>query len=181
MIFIFAGRPGSGKTTIVKKLLEDSLGWECVKAITTRAPRANDLVGQYEHTDKSDFKARREAGQFILPVEIHGYQSAIKLSSVEDINKSNKTGVIVLEPYSVEAFQELVPNSRAFYIFVGNTEELRRRMVERGDDTQAVDAKLSETANWDSYAKDGKVRYTLIDNTATIESAVLEIKKHTGL
>ena len=67
MILVIAGRPGSGKTTLAKGLLEKHSEWKYVQAVTTRAERESDISGQYEHISKEEFGRRNERGELILP------------------------------------------------------------------------------------------------------------------
>ena len=178
MILIFAGRPGSGKTTIVKELLSRFDDWVYVRAITTRQPRENDLVGQYEHTNEEDFDLREKAGEFLLPVKIHGYKSAIKKSAIEELGRSHASyGVIVLEPNSVKEFMGSAIDSVPIYVEGGDSKVLEARLLRRGDDESAVKEKLLESDSWDVEAHENNIPYLHVDNTGRIENTINQILK----
>ncbi len=56
----FTGVSGSGKSTIVRKLLEDP-AFHIVTSTTTRPPRESDIHGEYEYVSPAEFRGAGSA------------------------------------------------------------------------------------------------------------------------
>lgn len=73
-IVVLSGPSGTGKTTVVKRLME-SVALPIIKAVTatTRAPRPSEQNGRdYYFLSPEEFAAQREAGRFLETAEVFG-------------------------------------------------------------------------------------------------------------
>lgn len=73
-IVVLSGPSGTGKTTVVKRLIESS-SVPIIKAVTatTRAPRPNEQDGRdYYFLTMSTFLSEREQGRFLETAEVFG-------------------------------------------------------------------------------------------------------------
>ena len=72
-LLIFSAPSGSGKTTVVKYLMEtlgDKLGFSV--SATTRAPRPGEVHGrEYYFLSESDFRAKVENNEFLESEEVY--------------------------------------------------------------------------------------------------------------
>ncbi|MBY0341221.1 MAG: guanylate kinase, partial [Rhodocyclaceae bacterium] len=72
-LFIVAAPSGAGKTTLVRKLLEQDAAVQLSISYTTRAPRPGEQNGrEYHFVDVAEFSAMRERGDFLEWAEVHG-------------------------------------------------------------------------------------------------------------
>ncbi|MFO7842373.1 MAG: guanylate kinase [Bacteroidales bacterium] len=71
-LFIFSAPSGSGKTTIVKKLLAENIGLEFSVSATNRPKRENEIHGKdYYFLSTDDFKQRIEKDEFVEWEEVY--------------------------------------------------------------------------------------------------------------
>ena len=67
-LFIVAAPSGAGKTTLVRKLLEQDSAVQLSISYTTRAPRPGEQDGrEYNFVDAAQFRAMRERGDLGYP------------------------------------------------------------------------------------------------------------------
>lgn len=73
LLFIVAAPSGAGKTTLVRRLLEQKPDIALSISCTTRAPRPNEVDGRdYHFLDAARFQAMIEAGDFLEWAPVHG-------------------------------------------------------------------------------------------------------------
>ena len=73
-LLIFSGPSGAGKTTVLRRVLEESkLPLKMSVSATTRPPRPGEIDGvDYHFLDAEEFQRRREAGDFLECFEVFG-------------------------------------------------------------------------------------------------------------
>jgi guanylate kinase len=169
ILFVVSAPSGAGKTTLVEALRQTPYLFYSVSC-TTRAPRAGEIDGEdYLFLSDNDFRARIEAGDFLEHARVHGdYYGTLRKPVLTNL----KSGVDVLididtqgatairdcdDPVIREALSDI-------FIMPPNHEELRRRLLKRGTETeQQIESRLStaarEMALWRSY------RYTIISGS----------------
>lgn len=150
--FIFSAPSGSGKTTIVKNLLQDLPGLAFSISATTREPRSNEKNGtDYHFLSVEQFKKSISNNEFIEWEEVYPdiFYGTLK-SEVERIWQKGKSvifdvdvkGGISLKKYFGE-------KALSFFIKVPSTAELAKRLKSRGTDSTESIAKRIEKAEYE--------------------------------
>ena len=150
----FTGRPGSGKSTIIKNVLlvRPDLQMFSGKSVTTRPQRKGDVLGEYLHVTPQEFAGMDKVGEFLWTAEQEstGYRYGTRRMDVDRTLRGRKKSVMTLVPEAVDSLREYVGAERmlSFFIHVP-VDTLARRMIEyRGDEPEKAFARLQETVTW---------------------------------
>lgn len=135
-MIVIVGPSASGKTfaaSSLKKL------FGIVKAVThtTRSPRKGEVKGvDYYFVTKEEFEFLDKKGNFIETTEYSGNLYGCSKSEISD----NK--VVILDPSGLRAFHKLNNPSIVFFLLKASKETRRKRMLERGDESEAIEKRL---------------------------------------
>ena len=169
ILFVLSAPSGAGKTTLCSALRHKP---DFVYAVscTTRAPRPGEIEGEdYHFLSEKQFDHRLAAGEFLEYAEVHGSRyGTLKNSVTENLRK----GIDVLididtkgaasiracgDPFILDALVDV-------FIMPPNLEELSRRLMKRGSETEEqIATRLQNAAGemerWRDY------KYTLISGS----------------
>ncbi|MDE6779733.1 MAG: guanylate kinase [Alistipes sp.] len=140
-VIIFSAPSGSGKTTIVKALLEVFPQLEFSISATSRAPRGAERDGvDYYFLTEEEFRRKIDADSFVEYEEVYaGTHYGTLRSEVERI--WNKGNVIVFDVDvmgGINIKRIFGDDARSIFIMPPSIEELRRRLVNRATDAPEV-------------------------------------------
>lgn len=143
-VIIFSAPSGSGKTTIVHKLLKMYPQFEFSISATSRAPRGQEVDGvDYYFLTEEEFLRRIEADAFVEWEAVYaGTHYGTLRSEVDRI--WGKGNIIVFDVDVVGGINlKRIFGDKACSIFImpPSVEELERRLVGRGTDAPEVIAK----------------------------------------
>lgn len=154
VLLVIAGPAGSGKTTLCDRVVREVPGFSRVITTTTRAPRPGEINGVHYHfLTPERFDAKLAAGEFLEWAWVHkknryGTLASSVLGPLE-VGQSLIINVDVQGVRNFRAAAQVYPllARHMASIFINVTiEELRRRMVQRGQDPHAEIAHRLETA-----------------------------------
>ena len=169
ILFVLSAPSGAGKTTLCSALRHKP---DFVYAVscTTRAPRAGEIEGEdYRFLSDEEFDRRVTAGEFLEYAEVHGSKyGTLKSSVTENLRKGidvlidiDTKGAATIracgDPFILDALADV-------FIMPPNLEELRRRLMKRGTETEEQIATrlqnaAAEMERWREY------KYTLISGS----------------
>ena len=169
ILFVLSAPSGAGKTTLCSALRHKP---DFVYAVscTTRAPRAGEIEGEdYHFLSDEEFDRRVTAGEFLEYAEVHGSKyGTLKSSVTENLRKGidvlidiDTKGAATIracgDPFILDALADV-------FIMPPNLEELRRRLMKRGTETEEQIAvrlqnAAAEMERWREY------KYTLISGS----------------
>ena len=156
MIYIFCAPSGSGKSTMVKHLLTNHPNlFELSISCTTRAPRGQEVHGkEYYFITVEEFQQRIAKNDFIEYEQVYDglYYGTLK----EEIDRIEAAGRQVLFDVDVKGGLNLkrILGDKATSIFIcpPSIEELRRRLVGRGDTSpEMIEKRLAKAEEELSY------------------------------
>ncbi|GKQ42441.1 guanylate kinase [Companilactobacillus sp. RD055328] len=149
-LIVITGASGSGKSTL-SKYLKEELGVLPIITHTTREPRQyeKDGVDYYFETEKSFFENH-------LLENVH-YGSFRYGSSKEGLQKAwDKADLvsIVVDSKGAKTYLDEYPdNAMVIYLEVNSVDELRQRLINRGDSMEKIEQRLSS----EEFLRDMKV------------------------
>lgn len=141
-LFIIAAASGTGKTSLVKSLVEsdDRLGVSV--SHTTRAPRPGEVDGvNYHFAQREDFLAEVTAGQFLEHAEVFGNLYGTSKTWVEQQLASDHDVILEIDWQGAQIVRQLMPQALSVFILPPSLKALAERLNGRGTDSAEVIAR----------------------------------------
>ena len=127
---------GTGKTTLIKRLIQEFPRFAFSVSCTTRDPRPRETHGvDYEFLDRAEFERRRGAGFFAEWAEVHGNYYGTPLLSTRDLLSQGRDVLFDIDVQGASQLRRTIPGARLIYILPPSREELERRLRSRGTET----------------------------------------------
>ncbi len=140
-VVIFSAPSGSGKTTVVRRLLERFPQFEFSVSATSRAPRGEERDGvDYYFLSNEEFRRRVELGEFVEWEEVYAGTCYGTLRA--EIERIWAKGHVILFDVDVvggiNLKRKFGADACSIFIMPPSIEELRRRLEYRGTDAPEV-------------------------------------------
>jgi guanylate kinase len=146
-LFIISGPSGAGKGTLVKAvepLVPDV--WTSV-SVTTRAARPGEREGEHYYFISGDeFTRLAQTGGLLEWAEVHGNRYGTPREAVERKVADGRQVILEIDPQGAFQVKRLVPESILVFIMPPSFDELERRLVGRGSESEAQVETRLETA-----------------------------------
>jgi guanylate kinase len=154
ILLVLAGPAGSGKSTLIERLVAEVPVFSRVVTATTRAPRPGEVDGLHYHFLSADeFDDKVEAGEFLEWAWVHQKNRYGTLkSAVLGPLGAGRSLVIAIDVQGVESFRRAASenpllSSHMVTVFVNLAiDELRVRLAGRGTDGQDEIDRRMQTA-----------------------------------
>jgi len=139
LVVVLSGPGGAGKGTVAQALVE---GGDLVlsRSWTTRARRVDDAEDAYVFVTKDEFEAHRDAGGFL---EWNEFLGEFYGTPVPSGDRDLLLEIDVAGGRQVLARQ---PDALCLFLDAPDDEELRRRLLGRGDSLGRADQRVAEAA-----------------------------------
>jgi guanylate kinase len=165
-LIILSAPSGSGKTTIVRHLLDLGLGIEFSISATSREPRNNEKDGvDYYFIDPGTFLKKVEDGAFLEWEEVYAHQYYGTLrSEVERIRKKNNHVIFDIDVVGgLNLKREFGADALAIFVKPPSLEIMEKRLRVRGTDSEEqLQKRLSKAAHELPYAD--KFDHVILNN-----------------
>ncbi len=158
-LYIVSAPSGAGKSSLISALLQQQPSYEMQVSIshTTRQPRPNEEHGKhYYFVDHKEFERLIAQDAFLEYAEVFGNYYGTSLPMIE---RSLKQGIDVFLDIDWQGAQQVrkkVPAAKSIFILPPSLQELERRLIGRGQDSNEVIAArmkkaISEISHYDEY------------------------------
>lgn len=176
-LFIFSAPSGSGKTTIVRNLLEKDLALEFSISATSRPKRENELHGKdYYFLSAEDFKNKISKNEFLEWEEVYEnrFYGTLK-SELDRIWSKGKHVIFDVDVIGGLNLKKTHPeNALAVFIMPPSVEELEKRLRSRSTDSEEdIRTRINKAEQELSYAN----QFDLIIVNENLEQAIDEAEK----
>ncbi len=176
-LVIFSAPSGSGKTTIVKRLLEAFPQFEFSISATSRQPRGIERDGvDYFFLTQEEFRRRVEAGEFIEWEEVYNGTCYGTLRS--EMNRIWDKGNVIIFDVDVMGGINLKRifghNACSVFIMPPSVDELERRLNGRGTDSPETIAKRVAKAGFE-ISKSDEFDHVVVNDV--LDDAVAETRR----
>ncbi len=152
---IFSAPSGSGKTTIVRHLLNKFPELEFSISATTREPRKGEINGKdYEFLTESEFRQAINSNKFLEYEEVYpGRFYGTLISSVEKIWQSGKHVIFDVDVVGgVNLKKSLKNKALAVFVKVKSIDDLEERLKKRdSDSTQEIKKRVKKAVEEIKY------------------------------
>ena len=139
LLFVVSAASGTGKTSLVKALLDRVTNLHVSVSHTTRGQRPGELDGVHYHfTEKDNFLALVEQGGFIEYAEVFGnYYGTAQATVKEQLAKGHDV-LLEIDWQGAQQVRKLFPESKQIFILPPSQFDLRQRLSNRGTDSVEV-------------------------------------------
>ncbi len=182
MLVILSGVSGAGKDTIKKELIKRIAEAESLPSFTSRTIRNGEEEGvQYHFISKEEFEEKIKKGDFYEYDLHHGNYYG---TSRELMNNKINSGKIIIKDIEVNGTENLIQllrhDTKVVTIFLKvEKEELKRRLIERGDSLEDIELRLSRLEYEESKLKlyDYILKNDDFEKTVQIIMTIIENEK----
>jgi guanylate kinase len=138
-LFVVSAPSGTGKSTLVKALLELDSRLQVSVSHTTRTPRGQEQHGrEYWFTTTEEFEAMVERDEFFEHAHVHGNHYGTSRHAIEERIKGGEDVVLEIDWQGALQIKKIFPNAILIFILPPSYEELLLRLNRRGEDTPEV-------------------------------------------
>ena len=139
LLFVVSAASGTGKTSLVKALLDRTTNLHVSVSHTTRPQRPGELDGiHYHFTDKDSFLNLVDHAGFIEYAEVFGnFYGTSQAKVAEQLNKGHDV-LLEIDWQGAEQVRRIFPHSIQIFILPPSQFDLRQRLSNRGTDSVAV-------------------------------------------
>jgi guanylate kinase len=154
-IIAFSAPSGTGKTTIVRKILKDFPDLVFSVSATTRKKREDECDGvDYFFISEEEFKKKIDAKEFIEWEQFYDYFYGTFRKVVDDIIDAGKYVVLEIDVRGAIEIKKKYPEAILIFISPPSIEELVRRLKNRQTESESDLQKRIERAKMELSLKD---------------------------
>ncbi|MDF2613605.1 MAG: guanylate kinase [Clostridia bacterium] len=171
---VLSGPSGSGKGTIVRKLIMHEEFKLSVSA-TTRAPREGEIDGvHYFFKTKNEFRSMIEQNELLeYAVFCDNYYGTPK-SFIEEYVKNGKDVILEIEVQGAKQIKAIYPDALFIFVMPPSLSELENRLVGRNTETEEVIRKRLERAK-EELSLYKEYDYVVINDTIEEAAKAIEL------
>jgi len=173
-LFCVAAPSGTGKSSLVKALLELDSHLVVSVSHTTRAPRGQDVDGrEYWFVDEPTFRGMAERGEFLEWAQVHGHLYGTSRKGVEQRLAQGQDVMLEIDWQGALQIRQLFPCAVLIFILPPSWDELRQRLERRGQDRPEVIATRLANAR-EEVAQAAHFDFVIINSL--FETALFDLK-----
>ena len=151
ILIVISGFSGAGKGTLVKALIKKYHNYALSVSMTTRKPRERERDGvEYFFTDTEGFEETIRQGGLIEYAQYCGNYYGTPKDYVERQLQAGNNVILEIEIQGALKIKEKFPESLLIFVTPPGAEELKRRLVSRGTESEEVIAKRLARASEES-------------------------------
>ncbi len=173
-LFVVAAPSGAGKSSLVKALLELDSHLAVSISHTTRKPRGQEQQGrEYHFIDEAEFRAKIAAGDFFEWAEVHGNLYGTSRAAIESRIAGGQDVVLEIDWQGAVQIKKLFPHAVLIFILPPSWEELRQRLMRRGEDgAEVIEQRMANAREEVAQAR----HFDFVIINALFETALFDLK-----
>lgn len=173
-LFVVAAPSGAGKSSLVKALLELDSHLAVSISHTTRKPRGQEQQGrEYHFIGEPEFRAKIAAGDFFEWAEVHGNLYGTSREAIEARIAGGQDVVLEIDWQGAVQIKKLFPHAVLIFILPPSWEELRQRLMRRGEDgAEVIEQRMVNAREEVAQAR----HFDFVIINALFETALFDLK-----
>ena len=144
-LFVVSAPSGAGKSSLVNALMElDALVRPSISH-TTRTPRGQEKDGrEYHFTTVEQFDDMVRANAFVEWANVHGNRYGTSRQAIEDRIARGGDVILEIDYQGAAQIKQAFANAVLIFVLPPSWEELRSRLLRRGEDsTEVIEQRLA--------------------------------------
>ena len=173
-LFCVAAPSGTGKSSLVKALLELDSRLAVSVSHTTRQPRGQEVDGrEYWFTEEAPFRDKIAHGDFLEWAEVHGNLYGTSRKALEERLARGEDVVLEIDWQGALQIKQLFTHAVLIFILPPSWEELSQRLNRRAEDPADVIARrLTNARNEVAQAR----HFDFVIINSLFETALFDLK-----
>jgi len=136
MLLIISGPSGTGKGTLVQKLMESDPSFHFSCSVTTRAPRDGEIDGVHYHfVSEEEYQRLVSENAFLEHAKVHANFYGTLRKPVEEMMAEGKNVLLDIDTQGAVNVMSNAADYVSIFILPPSAQELRRRLVDRKSET----------------------------------------------
>jgi guanylate kinase len=173
-IIVISAPSGTGKTTIVRRILNDFPEIVFSVSATTRKKREHEVEGvDYFYISEEEFKEKIQNNEFVEWELFYDYYYGTFRSFIDSRINNGKAVILEVDVHGALEIKRIYPDAILIYIAPPSLEELLIRLKKRQTENEEDLRKRIERAKMELSHKD-KFDYIIVNND--LNTAYYEIK-----
>ena len=149
LLFVVSAPSGTGKTTLVERLVQQMPGIVRSTSYTSREPRPGEADGvDYNFVDSARFASMVEAGGFLEWAEVFGYRYGTAAEDTERHRRAGRDVVLVIDVQGARQVRDGDADVVSIFVLPPSFDVLEQRLRQRSrlDTSEAQLTRRLETA-----------------------------------
>jgi guanylate kinase len=173
-LYVVSAPSGAGKSSLVKALMEVDRTIKPSVSHTTRAPRGQEKHGrEYFFISDAEFDRMVARQSFLESAEVHGNRYGTSREGIERCIREGDDVILEIDFQGALQVRQQFDNANLIFILPPSWEELRARLMRRGEDSPEVIDKRLANAKLE-MAQAGKFDFVIINEL--FERALFDLK-----
>ncbi len=170
LLVVMSGPGGAGKGTIARALVDSDPRLTLSRSWTTRDRRIDDVEDAYVFVTRLEFDTRLDAGGFLEWNEFLGYAYGTPVPEESDARDL----LLEIDVAGGRQVLDRLPDALCLFVDAPDDDELRRRLLERGDSRERTEQRIAEAARERAEADDLGYRRVVNDD---LETTIVEVRE----
>lgn len=138
-IYIISAASGTGKTTLVSRLLKNHDDIRVSISHTTRQPREGEAHGVHYHfVPKEEFESLIEQRAFLEHANVFGNYYGTSIAGVNSLSEEDYDVILEIDVQGAAQVRKSLPEASSIFILPPSFEVLAQRLIGRGTDSEEV-------------------------------------------
>jgi guanylate kinase len=147
LLFIVSAPSGTGKTTLVERLVQVLPNLRMSRSYTSRAARAGERNGvDYNFISREEFQRRIYAAEFLEWADVFGNYYGTSFADVERITDAGQDVVLVIDVQGARQVKARGVDHTAIFVMPPSFEVLEQRLRGRSKDSEEQMQRRLDTA-----------------------------------
>ena len=174
MLLIISGPSGTGKGTLVKKLMDSDPSFRFSCSVTTRKPRDNEIEGVHYHfVTEEAFDRLVSENAFLEHATVHGHHYGTLRAPVERLMAEGFNVLLDIDPQGAITVMQNADDYVSVFSLPPSFEDLRVRLHTRNtDDPVEIERRLKNARG--EVQKIDRYQYAVVNDNLELAFAQLQ-------
>jgi len=175
MLLIISGPSGTGKGTLVEKLMKSDPSFRFSCSVTTRAPRVGEIDGVHYHfVSVEEYDRLVKENAFLEHATVHGNHYGTLRKPIEDMMSQGQNVLLDIDTQGAFSVMDNADDYVSIFILPPSFTELRKRLEARNTDAPEVIERRMSNARGE-VDKVNRYQYSIVNDD--LETAYQQLKQ----